>query len=505
MRFPLDDMRSGSRGAALLEWALVAPVILMLLFGALYFGFAVSVRGMVDHAAHQGLELAAVLPELEELPVGGMDCANPDNAEAEFCVGYRKVQQKIYDALAPSFVAKDEAGGRLAYLTGEPVIDFPLRSENQTSAEAYAATPIGISMYAALRPRIPWFDTTLSFAAKAAGYRETRNAVSYPVPVDCNGNPYGSAEYDSNPCLCQAPSFYWADPTVPKEAINNNTGGWTCRTCNQDAYPVPLSPSGAPGDSLNGVAKYSGSLLGCYCPTAGWCYQNYGVGHGGVFDSGGNYKTACRCACLSILGGIGGTGSCSCKNPPPMPGYPTGTLVATGPNPQGSSCGCMVRPADNPTATPRPFDLTDCQAQYPDLTVKLTESKCGCLCDAYAGCNFTAPGGIFTIRENYRNPQDRENGCKCTCKQRIPGGSKTAGWLAWDEASKTCVCPSQSCPAGQKMDLTSCTCKCAVDPRCELGNGTPDLGGDPCKCVDCNCGYKADGTCIKCESGDVGS
>jgi hypothetical protein len=55
-------MRRTGRGAAAVEFALVAPLLLMLLFGILTYGYMLSFRQAVSQAAAEGAREAAVSP-----------------------------------------------------------------------------------------------------------------------------------------------------------------------------------------------------------------------------------------------------------------------------------------------------------------------------------------------------------------------------------------------------------------------------------------------------------
>ncbi len=50
-----------NEGAAALEFALIAPILLALLFGMIEFGFAFQAQLAVNHAAREGARSAAVL------------------------------------------------------------------------------------------------------------------------------------------------------------------------------------------------------------------------------------------------------------------------------------------------------------------------------------------------------------------------------------------------------------------------------------------------------------
>jgi hypothetical protein len=57
--------REGKRGAALVEFAAVAPLLLLILFGIIEYGYIFMVRQTVIHAAREGCRIA-VLQTTEE-------------------------------------------------------------------------------------------------------------------------------------------------------------------------------------------------------------------------------------------------------------------------------------------------------------------------------------------------------------------------------------------------------------------------------------------------------
>jgi Flp pilus assembly protein TadG len=59
--------RSGERGAAVLEMALITPLFLLLIFGMINFGFAFSVRENMIHSAQEGLRSALVASSADQL------------------------------------------------------------------------------------------------------------------------------------------------------------------------------------------------------------------------------------------------------------------------------------------------------------------------------------------------------------------------------------------------------------------------------------------------------
>jgi hypothetical protein len=52
--------RAGKRGAALVEFAAVAPLLLLILFGIIEYGYIFMVRQTVIHAAREGCRIAVL-------------------------------------------------------------------------------------------------------------------------------------------------------------------------------------------------------------------------------------------------------------------------------------------------------------------------------------------------------------------------------------------------------------------------------------------------------------
>jgi len=54
------DGRRGRRGAAVVEFAAVAPLLLLILFGIIEYGYIFMVRQTVTHAAREGCRIAVL-------------------------------------------------------------------------------------------------------------------------------------------------------------------------------------------------------------------------------------------------------------------------------------------------------------------------------------------------------------------------------------------------------------------------------------------------------------
>jgi Flp pilus assembly protein TadG len=57
---PKIRRRTGSRGASAVEFALILPILILLLFGIIEFGRGYNARNTITHAAREGARAAAV-------------------------------------------------------------------------------------------------------------------------------------------------------------------------------------------------------------------------------------------------------------------------------------------------------------------------------------------------------------------------------------------------------------------------------------------------------------
>ena len=120
----MDGRRpSTERGANLVEFALVAPILILLLFGIIDFGWAFSQNVDLKHAAREGSRLAAV-----NAGTGADPAARRDDLIAE--IQARATQ--LADAETAIFVAlQDDDGDGDFGERGESVVvcmRYPLRS-----------------------------------------------------------------------------------------------------------------------------------------------------------------------------------------------------------------------------------------------------------------------------------------------------------------------------------------------------------------------------------------
>ena len=112
--------RPDRRGAAAVEFALILPILMVLVFGIINYGDMLSVRQSVSQAASEGARAAAVTPGADAaketaalsavnsaLDAQGQSCASGGcTVTFEECDGARCARVKVlidYDALIPGF------------------------------------------------------------------------------------------------------------------------------------------------------------------------------------------------------------------------------------------------------------------------------------------------------------------------------------------------------------------------------------------------------------------
>ena len=83
--FPPRDRRTGQRGAAAVEMALVLPLLFMLVFGIIEFGFIFNRFITVTHAAREGVRVYALPGKTTADAVAAAKSAAPDLAGAVRC------------------------------------------------------------------------------------------------------------------------------------------------------------------------------------------------------------------------------------------------------------------------------------------------------------------------------------------------------------------------------------------------------------------------------------
>jgi Flp pilus assembly protein TadG len=97
---------SNSRGNAVVEFALVLPILLLVLFGITEFGRAIMTKNILFTAAREGARLAAVSPFSDSLSVQGrvIDILSAANVDAkEITISYDPATRSIQVAVTNDF------------------------------------------------------------------------------------------------------------------------------------------------------------------------------------------------------------------------------------------------------------------------------------------------------------------------------------------------------------------------------------------------------------------
>ena len=90
--------RNRQKGQNLVEFALLAPVIFLLLFGIIDIGFALDHRLTLQHAVREGARFAAVHADCEAVQARTRERANDDELEVSVC--YFKDETPVTSAAA---------------------------------------------------------------------------------------------------------------------------------------------------------------------------------------------------------------------------------------------------------------------------------------------------------------------------------------------------------------------------------------------------------------------
>ena len=69
--------RWSDRGAAAVEFALVVPVLILLIFGSIEFGLAVNVRTMIGNAAREGVRVASLGGSVADVQASALNALGP--------------------------------------------------------------------------------------------------------------------------------------------------------------------------------------------------------------------------------------------------------------------------------------------------------------------------------------------------------------------------------------------------------------------------------------------
>gem|GEM_PF-4751492 len=483
MRTPTKTKKSYqfSRGVTAVEAAIIMPFFLTLVYGIIYLALYLTVQGILDTAATRALTTASTSADLEVTGNAPPTCeANSSDA---FCEAIVEMKLEIKRVASTAFVAPQESSSGLAYLLNDnnPVITWPLPSGSRSYEQVLQTTPITITVTANLRTFLP-FMPSMKVVGRAAGFREIRKALSYPVVTDCNGYPIGHALYKQRPCSCSTPNSAW------------NPTNQACEVCNNGrAVPTIVPTSGAmipPGGFIiiTPAPAWNRPPQFCACPSDATCSARHGPN--AILDT-----NSCKCRCIQ---------------------EPNNSYYPTSDSTTGSYETCRACPSVAPAAYPPapPGGTTQhVFTGYQQTTATNGTVSCGCVAPVtQAQCNAWFPGAIGRMSVE-------ASGCRCTCTVQTcaAGGTPGAGaaWMMWwnpGVGSCNCGCfnEGETGPSTtrtlQNGDICACNTPCAGirvrsrdadcdESTCRCPATTPCPAGQIKNDDDINCG------CIPATSG----
>jgi hypothetical protein len=525
----------------MVEAVIVVPLALAIVFGLVYFALVSVIQGVAESAAHRALDLAITLPELEVIPVPppvcppqSSNCASihisaPSSTQSDsytnFCQGICKVKEEALALPNNSFFKHSSKDSFFAYFSDDiPAVTINIEnksfSENQSSTQAYNENPIIIQLNYKLKPLVP-FGSERTKTAVASGFRESQSSFSYPIKVDCLGEPYDAPVHNNKKCQCMDgettsddnsgaaweyygehpawgyykdqhdvercrrcpyPSIpYYGDKNFDFYAATNNwpdnytkTGTWDGPLVQDLCSQIPGKPQG-----------YTCPVDGCWCPSQQTCVDKMGLG-AAVFnapwwqcgcDCSWNYQgfqqKADQCTCdqrKDIFGSQTDVGDSDVNN-----GY---NITFTDHNAvDGNFCTCLVA-AVNGVALPSPTRLTKemCENLYPGAIGHISPDITGCHCICSSGCGvgaFDSTDGSIRGGNSFWKPTN----CGCTCYN--PSMQITDGKCACTQTTPTAQLCGSKILANARIDPSDCTCQC-----------------DPAKCINGNWSQSGDCSCL---------
>lgn len=528
------------KGASFPEIVLMLPVALAVIYGLIYFSFALVYEGVAESTVHSALKSAIIMPDLDLIPETmpnncdskAASCkVTASSDEDKFCCALSNIKRKLTKSLSGSILGNNYADSNFAYFNpseghSEAIrITIPQDDGKGLSASdnPYAVLrekPITIELDYALKPLVyglPPVQRTI----KAAGYYEVQSAMSYPVPIDCMGNPYGSPEYNLTGCNCLE--------------TNGRIIGGRCRSCRWGAQAF-----------LEGHAKWGGTTpegyrnenphYGCWCPTSENCEERLNNSAGAITWTSG---TGCGCQCSWYRSFTGdGNGGCRCTNDAQKhvsDDNPNGTWsYQDGERHSGFK---QNTPTNNLQMNPTEVVNGECRCTVaeevsvtypPDYFVA---SKAGRTETAPAGANFSQLHCDYLHGPGVTKQEG--GGCECTCrKPSCPSGTiyfrDSSGSCAGScqclkpvEGSQapnpkkthngtSCVCDASRddvdiCGPFEKYTDHSCECECDRERELEFCGSYAHLNGDcQCACNDITTPYTDIGNCPDPREGEGG-
>lgn len=261
---PASRRGGSSCGATLVEYVLVVPLLVLLLFAIIQLAHYWAVQGLINQGAQRGVSLAIriadiehddpsdhqsyekfrrarekVLAEAESLPLAAFVRDYRDSPSAVHFIGFRNPAANAA-LLRPGECVRDNVDAlhchpTLCPASGECTSGAERRASGDSMAELLMKHPMVVVMPVHYRPffSIPGMSR-LNPSGVAAGYQEASKTGAFPMPADVELPP-GSNDPDPVVTPVQTP---------------------------QQPTPTPEPTPACPGD---------GSSLGCQFPTCPVC------------------------------------------------------------------------------------------------------------------------------------------------------------------------------------------------------------------------------------------
>lgn len=298
---------SNELGVSMLEFAIVLPVFLILIFACIDFARYSAAKSVLTTGAHRAVSLATVVPDLDldikDLPIGS---TRIDDAKDKVIVAAKKIPEATLFSFG-------RYTGQIT-LNAVPKLDLPIRKNNESMISAMQRDPIRVSMEGSYDPFLPLLPI-LDIKSEASGFREPRTITSMPIPIDCFGNRLGSKFFKST-CDCYDP--YSLNPTsgvcecivdddyCPGDQIALTNGqcgcscpgnliidGAGCGCTGDNMNPTPIGPSKSKCECVAGFSCTAPKLKDelsceCRCPVSS---PDLCKGSGGSYDS-----DECKCS-----------------------------------------------------------------------------------------------------------------------------------------------------------------------------------------------------------------
>jgi hypothetical protein len=448
-------IESGSMesGAMMVEFAIAGISMIFFLLAFFEVGRYFLLRGVLEAATDRASSIIASDPRFLDTEHAGIANSDFEKAKTNLDTQIRSILRNSFTVLNPG--QSYEGDSSAVVNLGIPVI--PAASNVLSQEQALLNTPVVYQLNAQIKPIFPcagWLlggkdrnggncNVPFSFATKSSAFKEPTKALTFPSPVDCKGNPVGSANYNPTECSCD-PDKRWDSNTDRCVCYNdqNNAGQCTCGT----------------NYSFDDVTK------SCKCTlTASSC--------GNPNES----LVGCGCECTS---GIvrGGSGNCdTCQN--------ANQVVNSG------ICSCPANAAASCRAD-QVLDPTTCQCVCASGITEGPGNICNTCVDSNrqfqnGNCNTCTQASITC-----NNASADTTNCRCNCNWNDQWYCQIYSGGIWNPNNCTCDCGSPDMEQVVSNGIAFCECKAGKQrsyvngvPTCKCGSSMIDDGIGGCKCA----------------------